>query len=147
MARNTKQGSLLTENVVHQTIIDSMLNDGWEHITYGNLAKKVGLTRSGIQRIVPTKEIMIETFEQALLNYVITKIDDSSLEKIKSSWLSSLQDKKFANCIRFYLYSALSDNFQKVQVQKHLDIYYKRYGSDIVKEMLGHSYDYFMSIR
>ncbi len=71
MAKNSQQDALRTEQLIHQAIIDIFMDQGWEAITYGSIAKHTGLSRGGVQRIVPNKEAMSNAFQGQLFAFVM----------------------------------------------------------------------------
>ena len=150
MAKNTKEGALQTECLIYKSITDIFMTDGWDAITYGTIAKKIGLSRSGIQRVVPTKEDMLKAFQSSLLLYVTEQIEITEQIELntpigfKQKWHRALADKKFANCIKFYLFSALGDKAVANVAQEHMTTLYQRYGEAEVKACLGESLDYFI---
>ncbi|MGL5292048.1 MAG: TetR/AcrR family transcriptional regulator [Vibrionaceae bacterium] len=144
MAKNTKQGAQETESRIHQAIIDIFMTQGWEAVTYGTIAKMLKLSRSGVQRVVPTKYEMVKVFQGEILSYVLASIDMTSPKTIESSWCNALQDRKFANCIRYYVMSAFSDQQSKQQAQVHLEQFYQKMGKAQVKQLLGESLDFFI---
>ncbi|MGL4827632.1 MAG: TetR/AcrR family transcriptional regulator [Vibrionaceae bacterium] len=120
------------------------MTQGWEAVTYGTIAKMLKLSRSGVQRVVPTKYEMVKVFQGEILSYVLASIDTTSSKTIESSWRAALQDRKFANCIRYYVMSAFGDTLSKQQAQAHLEQLYQQMGSDQVKQLLGESVDFFI---
>ncbi len=113
MAKNTKEGALQTEALVYQSIIEIFFQDGWDAVTYGAIAKHTGLSRSGIQRVVPSKDSMVDAFQGQVVDYVNGLIDASSPETIKASWLAGLEQEKFAHCVRFLLGSVYMETQAK----------------------------------
>ncbi|KXF81715.1 TetR/AcrR family transcriptional regulator [Enterovibrio coralii] len=137
MAKNTKEGALQTEHLVYQTIVDIFMESGWDAVTYGSIAKRTGLSRSGIQRIVPTKECMIVAFQGQVFSYVTNKIDDTNADSIKSSWQASLLDAKFANCVRYLIGAVSADEEGRHKAALGFQRLCSLYGEQVVIELMG----------
>ncbi len=137
MAKNTKEGALQTEALVHQTIIDIFMEHGWEAVTYGSIAKLTGLSRSGIQRIVPSKEAMGEAFQGQVFSYVIGKLDTSTSETVISSWLEALDDPKFSNCIRYLVGAVHAEEAGKLKAAKGLERMLSLLGRETTITLMG----------
>ncbi|EEY71153.1 Uncharacterised protein [Grimontia hollisae] len=137
MAKNTKEGALQTEVLIYQTIIDVFMEEGWEGVTYGSIAKRTGMSRSGIQRVVPTKESMVSAFQGQMLAYVTSKIDTTDSETIKQSWMLALKETKFANCIRYLLGAVNGGHEGKQKVVWGITTLIEQYGQTLVVELIG----------
>ncbi|MBV7299249.1 TetR/AcrR family transcriptional regulator [Enterovibrio paralichthyis] len=137
MAKNTKEGALQTEALVYQSIIEIFFQDGWDAVTYGAIAKYTGLSRSGIQRVVPSKDSMVDAFQGQVLDYVSGLIDASSPETIKASWLAGLEQEKFAHCVRFLLGSVYMETQAKNKIGNGVEILIDKYGEKVIIELIG----------
>lgn len=137
MAKNTKEGALQTEALVYQSIIEIFFQDGWDAVTYGAIAKHTGLSRSGIQRVVPSKDSMVDAFQGQVVDYVSGLIDASSPETIKTSWLAALEREKFAHCVRFLLGSVYMDTQAKNKIGSGVEILIDKYGEKVIVELIG----------
>lgn len=137
MAKNTKEGALKTEALVLQTITDIFMQQGWDAITYGSIAKRTGLSRSGVQRIVPSKESMTRVFQSQIFSYIVSQLDDSSKKTLRETWLISLDDPKFVNCIRYLMGAAHAEFEGKSKVEMILNSMFQKYGEENVTELLG----------
>lgn len=137
MAKNTKEGALQTEALVYQSIIEIFFQDGWDAVTYGAIAKHTGLSRSGIQRVVPSKDSMVDAFQGQVVDYVNGLIDASSPETIKASWLAGLEQEKFAHCVRFLLGSVYMETQAKNKIGNGVEILIDKYGEKVIIELIG----------
>ncbi|MEZ9523135.1 TetR/AcrR family transcriptional regulator [Enterovibrio norvegicus] len=137
MAKNTKEGALQTEALVHQTIIDIFMEHGWEAVTYGSIAKLTGLSRSGIQRIVPSKEAMGEAFQGQVFSYVFDKLDTSTPEAVVTSWLNAFDDPKFSNCIRYLVGAVHAEDMGKRKAAKGLEKMSSLLGRETTITLMG----------
>lgn len=137
MAKNTKEGALQTEALVYQSIIEIFFQDGWDAVTYGAIAKHTGLSRSGIQRVVPSKDSMVDAFQGQVVDYVSGLIDASSPETIKASWLAALEQEKFAHCVRFLLGSVYMETQAKNKIGSGVEILIDKYGEKVIIELIG----------
>lgn len=137
MAKNTKEGALQTEALVYQSIIEIFFQDGWDAVTYGAIAKHTGLSRSGIQRVVPSKDSMVDAFQGQVLDYVSGLIDASSPETIKASWLAGLEREKFVHCVRFLLGAVYMETQAKNKIGNGVEILIDKYGEKVIIELIG----------
>ncbi|WP_028024165.1 TetR/AcrR family transcriptional regulator [Enterovibrio calviensis] len=146
MAKNTREGAQQTEAAIYQTIIDIFMEEGWDAVTYGSIAKRTGLSRSGIQRVVPTKESMTDAFQGQVFSYVVGLIDDSSHRSIKLSWQAALNEPKFVHCIK-YLINAINEHSggkkkATLGLQRLMDLL----GQQITVELLGMSVAHLLDV-
>ncbi|MDD1782758.1 TetR/AcrR family transcriptional regulator [Enterovibrio sp. ZSDZ35] len=147
MAKNTKEGALQTEQLVYHTIVDIFMESGWDAVTYGSIAKRTGLSRSGIQRIVPTKESMITAFQGQVFSYVTNMIDGASNESIRQSWHAALLDAQFANCIRYFIGAIGSDEEGRHKAALGFQRLCSLYGEQLVIELIGISVAHFLGAK
>ncbi|WP_407330533.1 TetR/AcrR family transcriptional regulator [Enterovibrio sp. 27052020O] len=146
MAKNTKEGAQQTEALIYQTIIDIFMAQGWDAVTYGSIAKRTGLSRSGIQRVVPTKESMTDAFQGQVLQYITGLIDATSRQTIKTSWRAALEHSPFVHCVK-YLLSSVNDDFGgREKSAAGLQKLFDRYGQAIVIELLGMSIAHLLEV-
>ncbi|USH03618.1 TetR/AcrR family transcriptional regulator [Grimontia kaedaensis] len=146
MAKNTKEGALQTEALIYRTIVDIFMEQGWDAVTYGSIAKRTGLSRSGIQRVVPTKESMVTAFQGQVLAYVTSQIDPTDNDTIKRTWIKALSETKFANCIRYLLGAVNGGDQGKEKVAYGVSKLIERYGQPLVIELIGLSAIYLLDI-
>ncbi|WP_394210052.1 TetR/AcrR family transcriptional regulator [Enterovibrio calviensis] len=146
MAKNTKEGAQQTEAAIYQTIIDIFMEQGWDAVTYGSIAKRTGLSRSGIQRVVPTKESMTGAFQGQVFHYVVGLIDSTSHQTIKSTWCTALQEAKFIHCIKYFLGATSVDSSGKEKAAAALEKLFDLYGQSIVIELLGLSVAHLLEV-
>lgn len=137
MPKNSKAGALKTEALVYQTIIDLFFEDGWDAVTYGAIAKRTGLSRSGIQRVVPSKESMVEAFQGQIIAYILQELENDPDTCIKSVWLRALGKKPFAHCVRFLLGAPNLDAKGKEKVAAAVALFKARFGEAVVVELIG----------
>lgn len=147
MAKNTKEGARQTEALIYQTIIEIFMEEGWDAVTYGSIAKRTGMSRSGIQRVVPTKESMVSAFQGQVLAYVTSKIDPTDSDTIKQSWMLALGETKFANCIRYLLGAVNGSHEGKEKVIFGVTTLIDRYGQTLVIELIGLSAIHLLDIK
>lgn len=146
MAKNTKQGALETEALIYRTIVEIFMEQGWDAVTYGSIAKRTGLSRSGIQRVVPTKEDMVSAFQGQVLAYVTSQIDTTDSESIKRTWIEALSETKFSNCIRYLLGAVNGGDQGKQKVAFGVSKLIEQFGQPMVIELIGLSTIYLLEI-
>ncbi|EOD77571.1 TetR family transcriptional regulator [Grimontia sp. AD028] len=146
MAKNTKQGALETEALIYRTIVEIFMEQGWDAVTYGSIAKRTGLSRSGIQRVVPTKEDMVSAFQGQVLAYVTSQIDTTDSDSIKRTWIEALSETQFSNCIRYLLGAVNGGDQGKQKVAFGVSKLIEQFGQPMVIELIGLSAIYLLEI-
>ncbi len=145
MAKNSVQDALQTEKRIHQAIIDIFVEQGWPAVTYGSIAKHTGLSRGGVQRIVPNKEAMMAAFQGQILQIVADKVDYTNDDTIEKSWLIALQNHQFSNCVKFLITSIDSETLGKQRAKEGLDKLADKVGVDTVQRLIGLSVYHLLS--
>ena len=139
MAKNSQQQALLTEKRIHQAIVDIFMEKGWEAITYGSIAKHTGLSRGGVQRIVPSKEAMTEAFQGQVYQYILGQLDLSDKNKTIQTWETAFVQPKFQNCIKFLITSVNAPLPGRVKTKQCLDALKGKIGKETLYNLLGWS--------
>jgi AcrR family transcriptional regulator len=141
MAKNSQKNALLTEKKIHQAILDIFLDEGWDAVTYGSIAKHTGLSRGGVQRVVPSKEAMSEVTKGKLLEIVTEQLDFENEDAFVQSWMNGLQDQRFSNCIKYLIIAVSAGEPGRKRALKGLDILAEQGGisKGIMRSLLGFS--------
>jgi AcrR family transcriptional regulator len=137
MAKNTQQQALLTEQRIHQAIIDIFMDKGWEAISYGSIAKHTGLSRGGVQRIVPSKDAMMGAFQGQVNEFVYTQLDFSDEASLTNSWLAALDNAQFRNCIKFFIGSVSHESSAKELAKNGFENFASKVGKDKIQSLIG----------
>lgn len=137
MAKSTQKQALLTEKRIHQAIVDIFMEKGWEAISYGSIAKHTGLSRGGVQRIVPNKEAMMGAFQGQVVEFVSEQLDFSNDQSLTESWELALNNLQFRNCIKFFIGSISADSPGKALAKKGFERFSEKIGSAKVQSLIG----------
>ena len=137
MAKSTQKKALETEKCIQQAIVDIFMEKGWEAISYGSIAKHTGLSRGGVQRIVPNKDAMLATFEGHVTDVFTKQLDFSSELSLMDSWLISLENLQFRNCLKFFICAISNDSLGKASAKKIFDGLSEKIGQDKMQSLIG----------
>jgi len=137
MAKSTQKQALLTELRIHQAIIDIFMEKGWEAISYGSIAKHTGLSRGGVQRIVPNKDAMMGAFQGQILEFVSEQLDFSTESTLTTSWVRALDNLQFRNCIKFFIGAISTESSGKAVAKKGFERFSEKVGQEKVQSLIG----------
>lgn len=137
MAKSTQKQALLTELRIHQAIIDIFMEKGWEAISYGSIAKYTGLSRGGVQRIVPNKDAMMGAFQGQVTEFVSEQLDFSSETSLTDSWVTALDNLQFRNCIKFFISSISNESPGKEIAKKGFESFSEKVGQEKMQSLIG----------
>jgi len=137
MAKSTQKQALLTEQRIHQAIVDIFMEKGWEAISYGSIAKHTGLSRGGVQRIVPNKDAMMGAFQGQVVEFVSEQLDFSDENTLTTSWVNALDNLQFRNCIKFFIGAISNDPSVKVVAKQGFESFSKVVGQEKMQSLVG----------
>ncbi|MDB1126214.1 TetR family transcriptional regulator [Vibrio algarum] len=100
MAKATAEEAALTKQKIIDAAVSITLEQGFEEATLGNLAKYIGMSRSGITCHFRYKTDISEAIEPELSAILYASIDFSSCQSFEDSWMSATESNpKFRACI------------------------------------------------
>lgn len=137
MAKSTQKQALVTEKRIHQAIIDIFMEKGWEAISYGSIAKHTGLSRGGVQRIVPNKDAMLAAFQGQVATFVHDQLDFTNEHLLTESWTSALENLQFRNCIKFFIGAISTNSPGRVVARKGFDTFSEKIGQEKMQSLIG----------
>jgi AcrR family transcriptional regulator len=137
MAKSTQKQALITEKRIHQAIVDIFMEKGWEAISYGSIAKHTGLSRGGVQRIVPNKDAMMGAFQGQVAQFVSEKLDFSTERSITESWVDALDNLQFRNCLKFFIGAISSDTLGRTLAKKGFEDFSDKIGKEKMQSLIG----------
>ncbi|HIP76006.1 MAG TPA: TetR/AcrR family transcriptional regulator [Psychromonas hadalis] len=149
MAKNSQKNALLTEQKIHQAILDIFLDRGWDAVTYGSIAKYTGLSRGGVQRVVPSKEAMSEVTKGKLLEIVTEELDFENEDAFVQSWMEGLQKQRFSNSIKYLVIAVSAGDAGRERSLKGLEILAKKGGitKGVMRSLLGFSVYHLLELK
>ncbi|MCP4323641.1 MAG: TetR/AcrR family transcriptional regulator [Psychromonas sp.] len=137
MAKSTQKQALVTENRIHQAIVDIFMEKGWEAISYGSIAKHTGLSRGGVQRIVPNKDAMMGAFQGHVSEFVSEQLDFSNEITLTESWMDALDNLQFRNCLKFFISAISSDSPSKALAKKGFENFSDKVSEEKMQSLIG----------
>ncbi|MGF1765666.1 TetR family transcriptional regulator [Aliivibrio kagoshimensis] len=100
MAKATAEEAALTKQKIIDTAVSITLTQGFKEVTLGNLAKHIGISRSGINCHFQYKADIAAAIEPELTTILHASIDFSSCDSFEATWVRAIQfDVKFRSCI------------------------------------------------
>ncbi|MGF1911547.1 TetR/AcrR family transcriptional regulator [Vibrio kasasachensis] len=101
MAKATAEEAAKTRQKIIDTALDITLNEGFEHVTLGTLAKRIGMSRSGINCHFPRKEHIAEVLKPIIVKTLIENLDFGSCSDFYESWVNAIDhDPHFVAAVR-----------------------------------------------
>lgn len=137
MAKSTQKQARVTEKRIHQAIIDIFMEKGWQAISYGSIAKHTGLSRGGVQRIVPNKDAMMGAFQGQVVQFVYDQLDFSNDSSLTESWITALDNLQFRNCIKFFISAISSDDSGKILAKKCFESFSEKVSQEKMQSLIG----------
>jgi len=137
MVKTIQTKSLNTEQRIHNAIIDIFMEKGWEAISYTSIAKHTGLSRGGVQRIVPNKDAMVGAFQGKVAQQFSEKLDFSTETSITESWINALDNAQFRNCLKFFIGAIATDTLGKKLAKQGFEDFCNKIGSEKIQLLIG----------
>ncbi|NOH79602.1 TetR/AcrR family transcriptional regulator [Vibrio sp. RE86] len=96
MPKRSKEDTLMTINLILDTVTRQLLENGYDAMSYTTLSKETGVSRTGISHHFPKKTDFLDALQGRLLKQFSDHIDfKNDLEKFESSWDLALEKKNF----------------------------------------------------
>ncbi|PKF62197.1 TetR/AcrR family transcriptional regulator [Psychromonas sp. psych-6C06] len=137
MAKSTQKQALLTEQRIQQAIVDIFMEKGWEAISYGSIAKHTGLSRGGVQRIVPNKDAMMGAFQGQVSEFFTKQLDFSNEHSLTDSWVRALDNLHFRNCLKFFIGAISNDSPGKALAKQGFENFSEKVGEEKMQSLIG----------
>lgn len=77
MAKNTREGTLKTKQLIQANMVAMVLTEGWGSVTYAALAKEIGVSRACIQNHFPSTASMVLGIDKLVLSTIKTYIQET----------------------------------------------------------------------
>jgi len=90
MAKSTVEEAAKTRQKIIDTALDITLNEGFEHITLGTLAKRIGMSRSGINCHFPRKEHIADVLRPIIAKTLVDNLEFASCSEFYESWVNAI---------------------------------------------------------
>ncbi len=94
MARITAEEKAHKQEELNNIILDIFWNEGLHAVTYTEIAKRFGTTKSAIQRYFPSSDHFPLAWQGKIGPIMMEKLDWSSKEAFIDSWMEALSDKE-----------------------------------------------------
>lgn len=94
MARITAEEKARKQEELNNIILDIFWNEGLHAVTYTEIAKRFGTTKSAIQRYFPSSDHFPLAWQGKIGPIMMEKLDWSSQEAFVKSWMSALSDEE-----------------------------------------------------
>ena len=101
MAKSTQAEAAITRQKIIDAAFKISIEKSFEFVTLGELAKVVGITRSGVNCHFKKKEDLIKVLEPIFAKMLITPLDFSSTDAFYKSWTQTLDsDPNFKAAVK-----------------------------------------------
>lgn len=94
MPRVSQKVAQETRRRIISTAFKMILNDGFESLTFTNIAKSAEISRSGINAHFKKKEDLIHEVEPLMVNLIVTRLDFTSAKNFWDSWVDQVDNAK-----------------------------------------------------
>lgn len=100
MPRVSQEVSQQTRKRIIDSAFNIVLKQGISGLTFTNLAKEAGISRSGINAHFKKKEDILKEIEPLMIKIITTRLDFSSPDKFWDSWVYHIDNsEQFRNAI------------------------------------------------
>lgn len=100
MAKSTVEEAAITRQKIIDAAMEITLSDGFESATLGNIAKKVGISRSGVNCHFAKKVDIARAIEPSIIQAIHSTIDFRSCETFSKTWIDAINtNQMFRGCI------------------------------------------------
>ncbi|NOH79917.1 TetR/AcrR family transcriptional regulator [Vibrio sp. RE86] len=117
MAKITAEERARKQEALNQIVLDIFWNEGWPAVSYAEVAKRFGTTKSAIQRYYPTHEHFGLALQGKVMPIIAEHLDWSSSDKFIDSWmvaLSNENDVRFRRVLELLFHETLRENPSKM---------------------------------
>lgn len=112
MAKITQQDRQRKQHELNQLVEMIFWEQGASAITYSEVAKRYGTSKSGIQRYYSSQNEFIDYLKSALVSVIEQRLDWSGQTELMASWFEALSDEedtRFRQTVEFLMREALVD--------------------------------------
>ncbi|CAM2910729.1 hypothetical protein [Vibrio rarus] len=131
MAKISAQQRAANQERYDAVILDTFFNEGHLAVTLGAIAKKLGIQRSTLQSYYPNGPMAAT--KGKIFPVVIQKLDFTSAEELRASWVTAMSDMKFRYVMELLIATATEK--KNAQASAGLKRLY-----DLVSDSTGASY-------
>ncbi|MGV2988126.1 TetR/AcrR family transcriptional regulator [Vibrio sp. E150_011] len=101
MAKATAEQAAQTRQRIVNVALDITIEDGFESATLGNIAKRLSISRSGVNAHFPRREHMAKELAPMIIHLIIEPLNFSSCEAFYDSWIYAINSNTlFRGAIR-----------------------------------------------
>lgn len=100
MPRVSQEKAAQTRQKIIQAALNILIEQGEDALTFTNLAKEVGIARSGINCHFKKKCDLIDTIRPQISEIIMQELDFTSAKNFYDSWVNAIKtSRKFRNTI------------------------------------------------
>ncbi|MEZ9246135.1 TetR/AcrR family transcriptional regulator [Vibrio lentus] len=109
MARVSAEEIQRKRKMYDECILNLFLTEGWDAVTYDRIAKKMGITKSSLQRYYANKMQFAYALEGQVFQQATKLLDFTDRDSFLDSWKQSLNDNQiFRECLHIIMTNALA---------------------------------------
>lgn len=141
MAKSTAAEAAITRQKIIEMAVEITLYEGFEFVTLGELAKRIGMSRSGINAHFPKKQQIAEAIRPIIAKILYEQISLESPDEFYQSWVEGIdKNSKFVAAARSLgpiapsgeAFEALIKKIKSEDKQKTADAIYRAFGYAVV---------------
>ncbi|MCL1058187.1 hypothetical protein L2729_09245 [Shewanella gelidimarina] len=106
MAKISKEAKAEMKRKLDEIILNIFLEEGWHHVTYGNVAAAADIRRSTVQGYYTE---LGEALRGKIFPIFLSHLDLSSHKSLRTSWAKALDDKQFRYILQMLIANAASE--------------------------------------
>lgn len=115
MPKRSKEDTLVTINLILDTVTKQLLENGYDAMSYTTLSRETGVSRTGISHHFPKKTDFLEALQGRLLKLFADHIEfKKDLSAFEQSWVNALDKKNFRALICLILSQIGKDDRQQL---------------------------------
>ncbi|MGF1755909.1 TetR family transcriptional regulator [Vibrio makurazakiensis] len=94
MAKITAEEKARKQQALNEIVLEIFWDQGWPAVSYAEVAKRFGTTKSAIQRYFPSHDHFALALQGKVMPLIASHLDWSSKDKFIESWMAALTNTK-----------------------------------------------------
>jgi len=152
MAKITAEEKARKQQALNEIVLEIFWNEGWQAVSYAEVAKRFGTTKSAIQRYFPSHDHFALALQGKVMPLITSHLDWSSKEKFIESWMTALtnnEDLRFRKVLELLFIESTKETASQmslVGVERFTGKIKETFGDESVSnELFGRTFIYLLN--
>lgn len=152
MAKITAEEKARKQQALNEIILDIFWDEGWQAVSYAEVAKRFGTTKSAIQRYFPSHDHFVLALQGKVMPLIASHLDWSDKDKFIESWMTALtntEDLRFRKVLELLFIESTKENpsqMSLVGVQRFTEKIYDAFEDEsVAHELFGRTFFYLLN--